>query len=75
MGYAVFKDGKQVSKVYPLREQAVIHAVEKGFAYRPGWEGWRFGMVDAFFDGVEIRELATPVQPTEESKPPVALRP
>ncbi|MDN3273355.1 hypothetical protein QWJ07_03810 [Frankia sp. RB7] len=60
MGYAVFKDGVQVSKVYPLREQAVTDAVERGFAYNPGLEGRAIGMKPAFFSNIEIKETENP---------------
>lgn len=57
MGWAVFKDGQQVSKSYPHREQALIDAVERKFVWNAiadfGFEGGTIWLT-----GCEIKEVA-----------------
>lgn len=59
MSYAVFKDNKQISKIYPTKEQAITHAFEKGLVINghSDYEMRIQGFKHRLHDGIEIREV------------------
>jgi hypothetical protein len=65
MGWALFHHKRQVSKTYPLREQALIDAVERKVVWDAsddfGAEGGRM-----WADGWHIKEVQPTESPTHE---------
>jgi hypothetical protein len=52
VSFALFKDGKQISKAHRHRGTVVIEAFERGLFLT-----WRYGTKIGLADGVEIREV------------------
>ena len=59
MGWAVFQDGTQVSKSYPLKEQALIDAVERKMVWNMSPDFDKEGGI-IWLTGCEIKPTESP---------------
>ena len=56
--FALFKDGKQISKAHKLRDAAIVEAFERKAVVSSSGDFWG-GSYTLMADGYEVREVVT----------------